>query len=168
VNDEWLKQIYEKDSPALLSLILRETGGDREWAKDVVQETVIRAWSNAHRIDPDRPLQPWLLTVARRIVIDARRQRGARPPEVDATPLDYLPTTDHTEPALAAMLIRDAFRALTPTHREVLFEVYFRGHTVAEAAQILAIPAGTARSRLYYAMRALRNALEERGLATTA
>jgi RNA polymerase sigma-70 factor (ECF subfamily) len=54
---------------------------------------------------------------------------------------------------------------LSPQHRAVLVETYYRGRSVAEAAKALGIPAGTVKSRSYYALRALKLALEERGLA---
>jgi RNA polymerase sigma-70 factor (ECF subfamily) len=45
----------------------------------------------------------------------------------------------------------------------VLVETYYRGRSVNQAAQVLGIPAGTVKSRTYYALRALRLALQERG-----
>jgi RNA polymerase sigma-70 factor (ECF subfamily) len=46
----------------------------------------------------------------------------------------------------------------------VVFETYFRGRTVQEAAEFLGLPVGTVKSRVYYALRALRIALEEQGV----
>jgi RNA polymerase sigma-70 factor (ECF subfamily) len=63
-------------------------------------------------------------------------------------------------------LVTDALRQLTRQHREVLLECYYRGCSVAEAARRLDIPPGTVKSRTYYALRALRLALEERGVTT--
>jgi RNA polymerase sigma-70 factor, ECF subfamily len=47
----------------------------------------------------------------------------------------------------------------------VLLETYYRGRSVAEAASVLGIPAGTVKSRTFYALKALKLELEERGLA---
>ena len=75
--------LYREYHRPLLSLVLRQTGGDRQWAEDVVQETMIRAWRSMDQLDPEAPsLLPWLATVARRIVIDDRRRKGARPAEL--------------------------------------------------------------------------------------
>ena len=54
--------------------------------------------------------------------------------------------------------------ALTAAHREVLTETVLRDRTVNEAAEILGIPVGTVKSRVYYALKALRVVLAERGV----
>jgi RNA polymerase sigma-70 factor, ECF subfamily len=53
---------------------------------------------------------------------------------------------------------------LTPAHREVLIETFYRGGSVAEASLALGVPPGTVKSRTFYALRALRAALVERGV----
>jgi RNA polymerase sigma-70 factor (ECF subfamily) len=55
-------------------------------------------------------------------------------------------------------------RSLSHAHREILVETYFNGRTISEAAQKLAIPLGTAKSRVHHALRSLREALAQRGL----
>ena len=54
-------------------------------------------------------------------------------------------------------------RVETDQHREILVETYYRGRPYAEVAAELGIPVGTVKSRVYYALRALRIALEEMG-----
>ncbi|CAM5594838.1 RNA polymerase sigma factor OS=Streptomyces albaduncus OX=68172 GN=FHS32_000048 PE=3 SV=1 [Streptomyces griseoloalbus] len=61
------------------------------------------------------------------------------------------------------MTLSDALDDLTPAHREVSSR-YFKGRTVNEAAQTLGIPSGTVRSRVFYALRSMKLALEERGV----
>jgi RNA polymerase sigma-70 factor (ECF subfamily) len=60
--------------------------------------------------------------------------------------------------------VTDALANLSVDHRQVLIETYYRGRSVAEAAAALGIPPGTVKSRTYYALRALRLVLEERGV----
>jgi RNA polymerase sigma-70 factor (ECF subfamily) len=62
------------------------------------------------------------------------------------------------------MTVTDALRTLSHSHREILIATYFRGRTVPEAAEELGLPLGTAKSRVYYALRALRSALQEQGV----
>jgi RNA polymerase sigma-70 factor (ECF subfamily) len=74
-----------------------------------------------------------------------------------------MPGPDELEGALLAWEIGEALRTLSPEHRRVLLEVHYRDRPVAEAAAVLGIPEGTMRSRVFYALRAVRLALEERG-----
>ena len=55
-------------------------------------------------------------------------------------------------------------QALSPEHRSVIEELYLKDLSVTETAQKLGVPVGTVKSRAYYALRALRNACEERGI----
>ena len=105
-------------------------------------------------------VRPWLMTVARRLAIDARRARQARPAEVgDAVLENARVMSDHAERAAEVLDVREAVKTLTREHRDVLVLVYFQGASVAEAAQTLGIPPGTVKSRAYYALRALRRVL---------
>jgi RNA polymerase sigma-70 factor (ECF subfamily) len=147
-----------------LGYILRLTGGDRQHAEDVVQETLLRAWRHPEALS-DRPVRPWLFTVARNLVVDAHRARQARPLEAGEASLAVLPAADDLDRALESWTVAEALADLSPQHRAVLIETYYRGLSVAEAASVLGVPPGTVKSRTYYALRALKLALEERGLA---
>lgn len=165
-SDELVRLLYEEHAKPLLMFALRLTGGDRQRAEDVVQETLLRAWRNAHRLGAQghASLRPWLVTVARRIVIDDHRSEQARPTETYDRDLEGFSESDDTERVLRLMTLTDALRALSQPHREVLVATYFQGRTVPEAAEELGLPLGTAKSRVYYALRALRAALAERGV----
>jgi RNA polymerase sigma-70 factor (ECF subfamily) len=166
-TEESLRALYEEHAPVLLGYALRLTDGDRARAEDIVQETLVRAWRNLDRVDRDgRPLRPWLFTVAQHIAVDAHRARRARPPEVGDAALAVLPGMDQVEATLDRIVVTDALHALSPEHRAVIVETYYRGRSVAEAARVLGIPPGTVKSRCYYALRALKLALAERGVTT--
>jgi RNA polymerase sigma-70 factor (ECF subfamily) len=80
---------------------------------------------------------------------------------------DTLPETssvDEADRAVEAWLIAEALERLTPAHRQVLVECFYRGRSVADAAARLGIPPGTVKSRTYYALRALRLVLAEMGV----
>jgi RNA polymerase sigma factor (sigma-70 family) len=159
--------IYREYHRPLLSLVVRQTGGDRQWAEDVVQETMLRAWRSMDRLDlAADSLLPWLATVARRIVIDDRRRRSARPPETGEAALETLPSADGVDDLLRDVLVTEALKALSPAHREVLNATVLSDRTVNQAAELLGIPVGTVKSRVYYAMKALRVVLEEKGVTT--
>ena len=73
------------------------------------------------------------------------------------------PTSDASKPVVNQLLVAAALGRLSPEHRNVLRECCFRGRSVAQAAHALGITPGTVQSRIYYALRALRLALEELG-----
>lgn len=158
--------LYEEHAEPLLMFVLRLTSGDRQRAEDIVQETLLRAWRNAHKLGAhgETSLRPWLVTVARRITIDEHRSGAARPSETYDRDVDDLATMDETDRVLGAMTITDALRSLSPAHREILVETYLKDRTVNDAAESLGLPLGTAKSRVFYALRALRTALERRGV----
>lgn len=162
-----LRALYDAHALALLRYALRLCDGDRELAEDLVQETLVRAWRNLDRLDPSAaPVRPWLFTVAHHLAIDAHRARSARPPEIGDGVLAGVPGLDNIEGTLDRIIVTDALQSLSTEHRAVLVETYYRGSTVAEAAAVLGIPPGTVKSRCYYALRALKLALTERGTVT--
>jgi RNA polymerase sigma-70 factor, ECF subfamily len=71
------------------------------------------------------------------------------------------PNGDASERVVDRHLVSAALGRLTQEHRDVLRECYFRGGSVAQAAHALAIAPGAVKSRIYYALRALRLAIEE-------
>lgn len=163
MDEAFMRALYDQHARPLLSYALRLTGGDRQRAEDVVQETFLRAWRHPIERTPEA-IRPWLFTVARNIAVDAFRARKARPPEAGPDGLDLVPVDDDVDRALEAWQVTDALANLSADHRQVLIETYYRGRSVAEAAAVLGVPPGTVKSRTYYALRALKLVLEERGV----
>lgn len=163
-DEALIRSLYAEHGGPLLAYALRLTG-DRSTAEDVVQETLLRAWRHPEALESGRgSLRPWLFTVARHLVVDQHRARRARPAEVGSERVVELPAADELDRALQAWQVAGAVATLSEDHRAVLLETYYRGRSVAEAAAVLGVPAGTVKSRTYYALRALRLALEERGV----
>jgi RNA polymerase sigma-70 factor (ECF subfamily) len=151
-----VRSLYAEHGRSLLAYATRLTG-DRAAAEDVVQETLVRAWKHADDLTGGQgSVRGWLLIVARNIVTDRARARAVRPAEV-ADVVDRPPVEgDHSESVVNAVVLLAALDQVSPEHREVLVELYYRGRSVAEAAKVLGIPPGTVKSRSYYALRALR------------
>jgi RNA polymerase sigma-70 factor, ECF subfamily len=163
-EEELVRALYAEHAAPLLRYAIHLMSGDRQRAEDIVQETLLRAWQHPEAI-AGRPARPWLFAVARNLAIDSYRARRARPHEVAEAALEVVPAPDEAERALESWAVAEALTALRPEHRQVLLETYYRGKSVAEAAMAIGIPSGTVKSRTFYALRALRLALEERGLA---
>jgi RNA polymerase sigma-70 factor (ECF subfamily) len=141
----------------------RRSLGDAAAAEEALQETFVRAWKAADRYDASRPLRPWLFAILRNVVIDETRARGRRPePRADGD-RQALDLDDPLERSLDAWLVEEALRRIRPDHRTVIVETYYRGRSYADVAADLGIPEGTARTRAFYGLRALRLALDEMG-----
>jgi len=160
-----LRHLHQVHRPVLLAYITRLTKGDTHWAEDILQETLLRAWKNPEARNADgRWSRAWLCTVARRITIDHVRAGQARPSEYFDERIDaHAGTDDSIERLLDGREVRAALSALPERLRRILIEIYFQERSVAEAAEILDVPAGTIKSRTFYALKALREALHERG-----
>lgn len=165
-TDDGVRAVYAAHGPELYRFALRSLG-DTGLAEEAVQETFVRAWQAADRFD-DRlgSLRTWLFAIVRNVVIDLSRARSVRPRlhdgasgEIDLTAA----TRDDVDRALAAWQVEEALRRVGDEHRVALVEVHYKGRSYAEVAADLSVPVGTVKSRVFYALKAVRLALEELG-----
>jgi RNA polymerase sigma-70 factor (ECF subfamily) len=159
-DEREVREAYAAHSGELYGFAVRSLG-DSGLAEEAVQETFLRAWRAGERFDPEiGSLRTWLFAILRNVVIDLGRARAARPaiatgtPEAGHEPLEQI---------LLSWQVEEALRRIGDQHRRVLLETYYRGRPYAEVATELGVPEGTVKSRVYYGLRALRNALEELG-----
>jgi RNA polymerase sigma-70 factor, ECF subfamily len=159
-----LRAIHDAHSRELLRYVLRLTHGDRVFAEDVVQESMLRLWRKPELLEQCTDgVRAWLYTVARNQVIDDRRSaRYSRELKTDAVPEP--PSRDEIGEAFDKWILSDALMSLSADHRATVVRAYYLGQTVAEIASHEGVPEGTVKSRMHYAMRSLRIALQERGV----
>ncbi len=133
-------------------------------ADDIVQETLLRAWKTPRILDQDpASVRSWLFTVTRNLVIDeARSARHRHEVAVDEPPERAI--EDSTDGLFDTLLVAEALKALTEDHRKVIVRAYYGGQNTADLAAELGIAEGTVKSRLHYGLRALRLALQEKGV----
>ena len=141
---------------AIAQRILREY--DR--SEDAVQQALVIAWQELPRLrDPGR-FEPWLHRILVRCCYgEARRRRDW------AAHVRILPAEGPSGPdGLGSVADRDeldrGFRRLPPEQRAILVLYHYLGQTAGEIADTLGVPAGTVRSRLHYAHRAMRASLD--------
>ena len=137
--------------------------GDEADARDAAQNTFITAWRQIRAVrDPDK-FDAWLQRVAvnaARMTHRSRRRRGVR-----EIPQSWLGPARNEGPALNPAeadghLLDGALRTLDIDQRSLLVLHHLEGRSIAELAAILDIPAGTVKSRLHTARRALQAAIE--------
>lgn len=158
-----IAELYRRFGPRLYGFALQRLG-DRRQAEELVQDVFVRLWRSARRYDPDlSSVTTFLFLLARRAVVDQHRRTGARPVTTDHELPDQ-PTHDEPDRTLDGMELRDAMRHLPDHQRETLALQLEDGLTVSEVAERTGVPLGTAKSRRFLALRALRTHLEERGL----
>jgi len=153
------ENLYAEHGKALRHLTYQLTG-DPQRAEDLFQETLLRAWLHADKLldDPARQ-RAWLFRVARNIAIDDLRHRRVRPQEVYMDTPVTVAVADGTDKLLSRIEMLSRLNRLSPEHRSVLLEIFYHGSTTREAADTLRIPHGTAKSRLHYGLRHLREAM---------
>ena len=161
-----LRELHDVHAPALWRFVVRLTGDDR-LAEDVVQETLLRAWRRPQILTEDEAgARAWLFTVARDLVIDDRRSaRVSR--EVASGDLPENPSADHANARPSpATPMAESLAQLSEEHRQVIVRAYYGRRTVTDIAEELDIPSGTVKSRLHYGLRALKLALQEKGVTS--
>ena len=158
-----LRALADAHSAAVWRFVVHLTG-DHAGADDVVQETLLRAWRTpAILAQAPESTRSWMFTVARHLVIDeVRSARNRHELTVDEVPERI--ERDRTDALFETLLVEEALAGLGLEHRSVIVHAYYGGRSIAEVARELGIPEGTVKSRLHYGLRALRLALQEKGV----
>ncbi len=143
---------------AIAQRILR----DHYLAEDALQAALITIWNELPKLrDPDR-FDAWTYRlIVRSSIGEARREkRGGAPVQLLPDDADVSPAPDQYRAVADRDQLERGFRQITAEQRAILVLQHFGGLSLAEIADVLGIPVGTAGSRLHYATRALRAALE--------
>jgi RNA polymerase sigma factor (sigma-70 family) len=153
-------EVVRRHEVAVHGFLARRAG--RQAADDLLGEVWTRAFAGRAGFDPGRhqDARPWLYGIARNVLRAHWRTRhpaGQNVPDIAADPWDDV--VARLDSAAQARTLTDALRALPPEEREVLLLVAWEQLTPAQAAAVLGIPPGTARSRLHRARAALRPTL---------
>jgi RNA polymerase sigma-70 factor, ECF subfamily len=165
-DESALEMLYARYGGLVFTLALRIVG-DSELAREVLQDTFLRAWDGRETYDPGRGRVPWwLMGIARNGAIDLLRSRPhqARLREQER-PASHARQEESADRGAADTLalrraVSQALAALSDNQREAIELAYYRGLTQAEIAQHLGQPLGTVKSRTRDAMERLRSLLE--------
>ncbi len=154
------KRLHTEHGAALFNWALGRVA-DRRDAEELVAETLVRAWRKYDQYEPARGTErAWLFGIARNAATDLYRK--SRRLRIVGYNIEEKPDDGGIENLAEASVIRDALGTLSEPHRAVIVEAFFNGRTAAQIGERLGVPPGTVKSRMFYGMRALRAALEER------
>ncbi len=159
-----LGDLYDRHQRMVYRTALGITGDD-EAAADLLQEVFLRMHRFADRIDSERPLEPWLYRATANLAYTwvKRHNRWFRPLEDFA---EWLAGEKRQSPSHVAeieedwQLIREAVASLPVSHRVVVVLYYVNDLSLQEISEILEVPVGTVKSRLYYGRQTLKKQLD--------
>ncbi|WP_161606308.1 sigma-70 family RNA polymerase sigma factor [Microlunatus speluncae] len=158
-------ELYDGHGASVFAFALNALG-DRGEAEDCVQDVFVRAWRSRHSYRPDlASLRTWLFAIARNVIIDAHRARARRPlPRDSESDDDQLrQAADRTMATLDRLIVTEALARLSREHREVVVQIRLRGLSYDTLAERTGVPVATLRTRMYYGLKSLREALKEAG-----
>ena len=160
-----MTRLYDSFGPLVYSLIYRIVQ-DAGVAEDLVQETFLRVWNQAHAFDPGRgSAAAWVLTVARNRAIDWRRSVAGKPDrtvweDYDAErPGNFLDMEKVLIDSDRARRVRAAMDRLNDRQRSVIEMAYFEGLSQTEMAERMGQPLGTVKTWVRSALKSLREDL---------
>jgi RNA polymerase sigma-70 factor (ECF subfamily) len=133
---------------------------DAALAEDATQQALLTIWRDLPQLRETGRFEAWSYRLLVRACYAEGRKARRWSPSLRVLPADGLAAGE----GLSAVIDRDqlerGFRRLSVEHRAVVVMHHYLDIPLDEVAQVLGVPAGTVRSRLHYAMRALRSALE--------
>jgi len=163
------EQLYDRHSSTLYALLLRILSNPDD-AQEVLQETFVKAWTNAKMFDSVRGSDvAWLISIARSRGIDRLRSRKIRSDREDeagreiSSSFGFVENRTGADDAIQSqqrIAVRGALAELPETQREALALAYFEGLSQSEIAEKLSEPLGTIKTRMQLGMKKLRERLK--------
>lgn len=163
-----LRTLYARHHVRVYRFLLRLVQNEA-MAEDLVADVFLDVWRKADRFEGRSQVSTWLLAIARHKALSALRRPVTEALDDDVAERIEDPA-DNAEAALEKSethaALRNSLNQLSPAHREIVDLVYYHGRTIEEAAAIIGVPVGTAKTRMFYARKQLRSAMAARGEAT--
>jgi RNA polymerase sigma-70 factor, ECF subfamily len=152
-----MQTLFARHRTVVYRWLLRLVGNETV-AEDLLSDVFLDVWRQAGRFQARSAVSTWLLAIARFKALSARRTRkdAELDETIEATVAD---PADDPEVMLAKKhreeVVREAINELSPEHKEIIDLVYYHEKSVDECAQILGVPSGTVKTRMFYARKKL-------------
>ncbi len=160
---EALGELYDLHQRMVFRTALVITGDD-EAANDLLQDVFLRLFRFAGNIDPTRPIEPWLYRMTTNLSYDWVKRRSRLPRPLEDL-IDWLAVPGKNLPDAAVEKndewerVQKAVSSLPLPQRVVIVMYYLNDLSLQEIADILQVPVGTVKSRLYYGRLSLKRKL---------
>lgn len=166
-NTALFRQLYQRYQDRVRATLFQLCGSEN--LDDLVQEVFLRVWKSLPKLREASYFSTWLYRITWNVATDERR-KFARQPRIteDDSQLHQTPTTPLTDPDLMRLhyqdLIQRGLQKLTLEHRAVMVLHDLEDVPQKEIAQILQLPVGTVKSRLFNARKQLKQYLQDQGV----
>lgn len=157
-DTEAFEALVHRFAPSAYTHALRFFG-DEAAAQDASQEVFIKVYRTLNGFDGRAKFSTWLYRVTRNTCLDMVRANRHRPALVDPVTLDIPETGDLSDRVALAVSVEAAMRTLAPEDRDALCAVSLFGLSYAEASEVLSVPPGTVKSRVFRARRLMARSL---------
>lgn len=145
--------------PALRAFALSLTR-NRATADDMMQDAVLKAWTNMDKFERGTNMRAWLFTILRNNYYSSRRKLNREVADIDNVFSDTLSVKPDHDGRLQMMDFKDAFEQLADEHREALILVGASGFSYDDAAEMCGVATGTMKSRVNRARAKLTEMLQ--------
>ncbi len=151
-NNNAFNELYSRYKDRLLYFFYRMLSQDKELAKDFLQEIFIKIINKTHLFDPKMKFSTWIFSIANNMCKNEYRKQNVRKNTINHENPDFIDDrqdqqTNH-EPVLK--LIFNQLENFDDTHKSAFLLKYREGFKVEEISEILDLPVGTVKSRLFY------------------
>lgn len=158
-NNDAFNELYSRYKGRLLYYFYRMLAHDQELAKDFVQEIFIKIIHKPNLFDPTMKFSTWIFSIANNMCKNEYRRQDVRKNTVNYENPDCINSeessnTDH-EPIVR--LIFNQLESFDETHKSAFLLKYREGFSIEEISEILELPVGTIKSRLFYARKKLQD-----------
>ena len=155
-------ELYKRYSRRLLYYFYRMLGSSEEMAQDFLQDLFYKLIDKPHLYNPDQRFSTWIFSIAHNMCKNEYRRRAVRNHIFSSDNLVTYQSGEEDEPDLSTMttIIYDELDNLGESHKTAFILRYREGFQVKEISEILNLPEGTVKSRLFYTRRILAGKLK--------
>lgn len=157
-------EIYNRYSRRLMYYFYRMLGNSREVAEDFLQDIFYKIIDKPHLYNPGQPFSTWLFSIANNMCKNEYRRRAVRKNTLSVDNVNSLQADNESVPENQGLaeVIYNELDNLGESHKTVFILRYREGFQLNEISEILNLPEGTIKSRLYYARQMLALRLKKR------